>query len=186
MSLIPRSRLSLVLVVLALSAVALASSGDRNPTFQHCLKGCNLTYCDPSQPPISSWLRLFGWTCEDDCRYQCAHSFTDNIRQGSKWHQCESSKVSWTTASCSTAVYGKWPFYRLGPIQEPFSVLMSIGNFFVNLQGLKDLNRRVHHENKLKRWLQLAGYAQLNTWFWSAVFHTRGAWSAIPPRSDES
>ena len=89
MSLIPRCRLPLVLLLLALVTVALASSGDRNPTFQHCLKGCDLTYCDPSQRPIAFYLRWFGWTCQDDCRYQCAHSFTDNIRQGSKWHQCE-------------------------------------------------------------------------------------------------
>lgn len=94
MSLIPRCRLPLVLLVLALVTVALASSGDRNPTFQHCLKGCDLTYCDPSQRPIAFYLRWFGWTCQDDCRYQCAHSFTDNIRQGSKWHQCERAPLS--------------------------------------------------------------------------------------------
>ena len=71
-------------------------------------------------------------------------------------------------------VYGKWPFYRLGPIQEPFSVLMSLGNLYVNLQGINDLKRRVRGENKLRRWLIVAGYAQINTWFWSSVFHTRG------------
>lgn len=85
-----RSRLIAGVLFLALLGAVSASSGDRNPTFQHCLKGCGLTYCDPSQPPISLYLRAFGWTCEDDCKYQCAQSFTDNIRQGSKWHQCTS------------------------------------------------------------------------------------------------
>lgn len=71
-------------------------------------------------------------------------------------------------------VYGKWPFYRLGPIQEPFSVLMSLGNLYVNLRGLSELRRRVRPENKLRKWLEMAGWAQVNTWIWSAVFHTRG------------
>lgn len=72
------------------------------------------------------------------------------------------------------AVYGKWPFYRLGPIQEPASVLMSIFNLWANLHGVMDLLRRVRPENKLRRWLLAAGVAQINTWFWSTVFHTRG------------
>lgn len=81
---------ALLLVLAGLPLLASASSGDRNPTFQHCLKGCALTYCDPSQPPIPLYLRAFGWTCEANCKYSCAHSFTDNIRPGSQWHQCES------------------------------------------------------------------------------------------------
>lgn len=81
-----------LVVLLAVAFLALptaASSGDRNPTFQHCLRGCQLTYCDPSQPPISPWLRMAGWSCVDNCKYSCAHSFTDNIRAGGRWHQCE-------------------------------------------------------------------------------------------------
>jgi len=74
-----------------LATVAYASTGDRNPTFQQCLKGCRITYCDPSQPPIPAYLRAFGWTCEDNCRYECGHAFTDMIRTGSRYHQCESS-----------------------------------------------------------------------------------------------
>lgn len=71
-------------------------------------------------------------------------------------------------------VYGKWPFYRLGPIQEPFSVLMSLGNLWINWRGVRTLRRRVRRENKLRKWLELAGWAQINTWIWSSVFHSRG------------
>ncbi|EIW73093.1 hypothetical protein TREMEDRAFT_22163, partial [Tremella mesenterica DSM 1558] len=142
---------------LVLPSFVLASSGDRNPTFQHCLKGCKVTYCDPSQPPVPIWLRGLGWTCEDDCKYSCSHSFTDNIRPGSRYHQ----------------FYGKWVFYRLGPIQEPFSVIMSLGNLWVNLRGLQEIKRRVRKENKLRRWLEGMAWVQINTWFWSSVFHCR-------------
>lgn len=72
-----------------LVTVVYASSGDRSPTFQSCLKGCRITYCDPSQPPVPAYLRAFGWTCEDNCRYDCGHAFTDMIRTGSRYHQCK-------------------------------------------------------------------------------------------------
>jgi len=82
------------LVGLAVLATAVyASTGDRNPTFQQCLKGCRITYCDPSQPPIPAYLRAFGWTCEDNCRYECGHAFTDMIRTGSRYHQCKPNSI---------------------------------------------------------------------------------------------
>jgi hypothetical protein len=74
-----------------LATLVYASSGDRNPTFQSCLTGCRVTYCDPSQPPVPAYLRVFGWTCEDNCRYSCGHAFTDNINTGSRYHQCMSA-----------------------------------------------------------------------------------------------
>lgn len=77
-----------------------------------------------------------------------------------------------TRSACS--VYGKWPFYRLGPIQEPFSLLMSLGNLYVNLRGITEIRRRVRSENKLRRWLEVLGWVEVNTWVWSAVFHSRG------------
>ena len=83
------------------------------------------------------------------------------------------------TVSNGRAVYGKWPFYRLGPIQEPFSVLMSFGNLYVNIKGILELRRRVRSENLLRRWLELAGWAQINTWIWSIIFHTRGRSSIL-------
>ncbi|ORY23943.1 Per1-like-domain-containing protein [Naematelia encephala] len=152
-----RPRTLLLVPLFGILSTALASSGDRNPTFQHCLRGCSLTYCDPSQPAIPLYLRAFGWTCEDNCKYDCAHSFTDNIRPGGRWHQ----------------FYGKWPFRRLGPIQEPFSVLMSLANLYVHLRGIAEVGRRVREENRLRGALAALGWVQVNTWVWSAVFHTR-------------
>ncbi|WWD18241.1 hypothetical protein CI109_102691 [Kwoniella shandongensis] len=157
----PRPSLPFVLggtlLFLASLPLILASSGDRNPTFQHCLKGCEITYCDPSQPPIAGYLRAFGWTCAENCAYECTHSFTDNIRPGSRYHQ----------------FYGKWAFYRFGPFQEPVSILMSLGNLWVNLVGLQDMRRRVRPENRMRPWLVAMGLVQINTWVWSSVFHAR-------------
>ncbi|WVW80510.1 hypothetical protein I302_102494 [Kwoniella bestiolae CBS 10118] len=154
----PRPTLLLILsLALVLALPILASSGDRNPTFQHCLKGCQLTYCEPHQPPLPGYLRAFGWTCKENCAYECGHTFTDHIRPGSKAHQ----------------FYGKWAFYRLGPFQEPFSILMSLGNLYVNLKGLEQLRRRVRKENGMRSWLTSLGWVQVNTWIWSSVFHAR-------------
>lgn len=91
---LPQPSLSLILLLaLLLAPTILASSGDRNPTFLHCLKGCGITYCDPSQPPIPLYLRAFGWDCQDNCKYSCMHSFTDNIKGGGRWHQCELCQI---------------------------------------------------------------------------------------------
>ncbi|WVR05548.1 hypothetical protein IAU60_002567 [Kwoniella sp. DSM 27419] len=149
--------LALAAVLVTIALPAFASPGDRNPTFQHCLKGCQLTYCQPDQPPIPGYLRAFGWTCRENCAYECAHSFSDHVPPGGKHLQ----------------FYGKWAFYRLGPFQEVFSILMSFGNFYVNYKGLQEVRRRVRPENKLRPWLQALALVQMNTWIWSAVFHGR-------------
>lgn len=51
---------------------------------------------------------------------------------------------------------------------------MSIGNLWAHWQGIKEVRRRVRGENLLRRWLLALGVIQINTWLWSAVFHTRG------------
>lgn len=176
---IPFCRLVIALGIASfiLLPFAYASTGDRNPTFQHCLRGCALTYCDPSQPPIAFYLRLFGWTCAENCAYQCSHSFTDNVRAGSRYHQCTFPLHLVGCRSLNKVVYGKWAFYRLGPFQEPFSIIMSLGNLWVNLQGVSAVRRRIRSENKLRKWLVTLGFVQVNTWIWSAVFHARGKYS---------
>lgn len=189
----PFTRLSIPLLLACLSLFAaapvLASSGDRNPTYQHCLKGCGITYCEtPDATPNPWYLRAAGWDCAANCKYSCMHSFTDNIKPGSRWHQCESS-LCCREAYCSFSearracadyiVYGKWPFYRLGPFQEPLSVIFSLGNFWVHYKGLQEVRRRVHGDNRMRRWLEVVAVVQMNTWIWSAVFHSRGElWSA--------
>ncbi|KAL7420742.1 hypothetical protein Q5752_004694 [Cryptotrichosporon argae] len=154
----PRRLLPVLLALLALAALVSASAGDRNPTYQHCLKGCSLTHCQvPSPTPLPIYLSALGWTCESDCAYRCAHRFVDNMHVGSRQPQ----------------FHGKWAFYRVLGVQEAVAVAASLGNLWVNLQGIRECLRRVRRENKLRNWLLVLGAAQVNTWIWSAVFHTR-------------
>ncbi|EGG09860.1 uncharacterized protein MELLADRAFT_103986 [Melampsora larici-populina 98AG31] len=59
-----------------------ASPGDYSPGYQRCVNECNFRQCyivdsDPHQLPFS--LRLFHWTCPDDCSYRCMHDLTEKV-----------------------------------------------------------------------------------------------------------
>ncbi|KTG37578.1 hypothetical protein cypCar_00006102 [Cyprinus carpio] len=101
-----------------LSAPASASQGDKEPVYRDCVKQCVRTNCtgarlrgfQSSQPP---YMALTGWTCRDDCRYQCM----------------------WTTVGLYQAegysvpqFHGKWPFARFLCFEEPASALASLLN----------------------------------------------------------
>lgn len=143
-----------VVLALSLLGLAAASSGDRLIIFEDCTNACLERPCN-----LSPVLRLLGWTCAADCDYQCAHEVTDLSDRGEiGYHQ----------------FFGKWAFWRLFGIQEPFSVLFSLGNLWIHWRGLKMLERKIPDSNKLKVWLKAAAWIQMNTWLWSSVFHTRG------------
>lgn len=145
----------------ALLALVEASTGDRLDVFQTCVDECAQKPCSLSLP-----LRLLRWSCASDCAYQCSHVVTSMSDSGElpRYHQ----------------FFGKWAFYRLFGIQEPFSVLFSLGNFWVHWRGLKMVERRIPDTNRMKPWLKAAAWIQMNTWLWSAVFHTRGMSLARP------
>jgi hypothetical protein len=73
--------------------------------------------------------------------------------------------------------YGKWPFIRLFGMQEFFSVLFSIGNFYAQRAGFRQF-RIALEEIKPKSY----PYSQIvymmylfncNGWIWSSLFHAR-------------
>lgn len=150
-------------LLLAVSNVS-ASSGDRHPVFQSCLQACRTAQCPadnsrqllPFNEHPTLW--LMRWTCTDECAYRCTHSFTNNLSIKEGIHQ----------------FYGKWPFWRFLGCQEPASVLFSIGNGWTHYQGLRKVVKRVSDRCGLKKWMIGLALIQMNTWFWSAVFHTRG------------
>lgn len=145
---------ALVALALALLGLVSASSGDRLELFRSCVNTCASEPCSLSLP-----LRLLRWTCASDCAYRCSHRVTDLSDAGElRYHQ----------------FFGKWAFWRLLGMQEPFSVLFSLGNLWVHWRGLQMLARRVPDSNRLKPWLKAAAWIQMNTWLWSSVFHTRG------------
>lgn len=148
------------LLALTLVAVpAAASSGDRHSSFHLCSNLCEVSQCEPHSPLIPLYLRLFGWSCLDNCNYHCAHRLTNEADAGREYYH---------------QFFGKWAFYRLGPIQEPLSVIASLGNLWVHYRGLQRVHKTVRPENNLRPWLESLAYIQINTWLWSTIFHARG------------
>jgi post-GPI attachment to proteins factor 3 len=145
---------------------ASASSGDRAPAYQWCLAQRLATQCHPVKQfssRVPSWqtlsLRLTHWSCEDDCKYYCTHSMTDEaIRENRRIEQ----------------YYGKWAFWRLFGMQEPASVLFSLGNLWTHVTGGRRLQRGLKSGHPMKPFYMAFTLSSINLWIWSAVFHTRG------------
>lgn len=76
------------LVILAIVIyTGLASIGDRSTDYNYCLRFCIQKNCssNPASYDTLSWqLRLFRWTCEDDCRYSCMHQVTSEDVKASR------------------------------------------------------------------------------------------------------
>ena len=169
--------LSFVLVIAATCTIAYASSGDRSNAFQRCLDKCERQFCTATtdgngrtraQQPLPLALRLTRWSCADNCKYTCMHTLTDLASEsGVRMEQ----------------YYGKWPFWRYAGMQEPASVMFSIANLLMHVLGLDWLRRGVHPAHPMKPFYLTWAYLSINAWVWSAVFHTRGAYSHFtPPR----
>lgn len=152
----------LLLLLVALASSSVASSGDRLQEYQSCLSFC---YCPPHDSlPLT--LRLTRWSCLDNCKYDCTHSVTDLLLARAE-SQGTDRKIH--------QFHGKWPFWRLAGMQEPASVLFSLGNLWVHIRGFKALRRRVPRTHPLRSMLLMWSVLSMNMWVWSAVFHTRGA-----------
>lgn len=122
------------------------SSGDRNPAFVECLifcksSGCTTAYQQPStcsdvcnhsfsstaslQTGLLLQLRLTLWDCPTDCKYLCMHAVQAALLE--TYGQSITSAVKY---------HGKWPFVRAwGIVQEPASVIFSLGNLLVHMHG---------------------------------------------------
>lgn len=148
---------------LLLVLIVWASRGDQEEEYLECLSAClKVHQCSSptKQPsshyhPASPWLRTLGWTCRDECRYECM------------WEVVRERRIHGLPIE---QYHGKWPFVRLLGIQEPASVLFSILNGLAHLWGLFAYGRMTKTHN----WL-LTAYAgvAVNAWIWSTVFHTR-------------
>ncbi|KAJ7700820.1 Per1-like protein [Mycena rosella] len=154
-----RAHLPWAVLIAAAVGTVWASSGDRSPEFENCLKRCGNARCSTAHHvSLSIPLRLTGWTCEDDCKYSCMQDITSrNIKLGDRVHQ----------------YYGKWPFWRLLGMQEPASVAFSLLNFWAHVRGLAKVRREIPDAHPMKRYYILWAFTGLNAWIWSAVFHTR-------------
>ncbi|KAJ2448740.1 hypothetical protein GGF42_004999 [Coemansia sp. RSA 2424] len=148
----------LILLLLVFSAVA--SSGDRQPSFRACLKSCIAKDCSPDAPPLPAVLRALWWTCESNCDYKCQRQLTaaaQNRHPQGVVHQ----------------YHGKWPFLRILGVQEPASVIFSLLNGAMHLRSWKMVREGIPVRHPMRRWLSV--FIVIGTWSWlcSAVFHTR-------------
>ncbi|GIL69949.1 hypothetical protein Vretimale_10020 [Volvox reticuliferus] len=145
--------------------------------------------------PVPLPLRIFRWSCEDDCKYHCMWAVE-------AW---KSSAKTNGGRSLIEKYYGKWPFVRVLGMQELASVLASLANLVAHALCLHRLRAEVHVSLQLGShpggsgscdrkpsapiiptnssygrssypflWLWTTyGILHMNAWFWSAVFHSR-------------
>ncbi|KAJ8072506.1 hypothetical protein AAF712_011199 [Marasmius tenuissimus] len=146
-------------IILSLVLSVFASAGDRSSDFHRCLFRCKVAQCDIASPAtLSIPLRLTQWTCLDNCKYHCMHDITTvDVDKGEPMLQ----------------YYGKWPFWRFAGMQEPASVLFSLLNLWAHVRGFSKVRKEVPDLHPLKRYFLIWSAASVNTWVWSAVFHTR-------------
>ncbi|KAF1899148.1 hypothetical protein Lal_00019270 [Lupinus albus] len=108
------------------------------------------------------------WDCQGDCRYYCMldrEKEKELLNQGPvKYH-------------------GKWPFKHIYGMQEPASVAFSALNLAVHFHGWVSFFVLLHYKLPLQDgkkayyeyvglW-HIYGLLSLNSWFWSAIFHSR-------------
>ena len=158
-----------LLALLCFASYAVASPGDRQAEFARCeadctASGCVGGDCVPSCAGVVSSgglplaLRLLQWDCTADCRYRCMHHV----------------ELGRAAAGLPPLKYhGKWPFTRLGGVQEPASVALSLANLWAHCVGYARFRRRMTPAYPMRTlW---AAYAALsvNAWVWSSLFHCR-------------
>ncbi|KAJ2519939.1 hypothetical protein H4217_002373 [Coemansia sp. RSA 1939] len=150
-------------LLLLLAHVTEASSGDRQPAFQQCVRKCIDERCDGNAAAtagLARHLRALLWTCGSNCDYECQRQLTRQARQQQppgRMHQ----------------FHGKWAFVRVGGVQEPASVVFSLLNGLMHLRAWPAVRARVPQSHAMRRWL--SGFVVLGAWTWfcSAVFHVR-------------
>ncbi|KAG6041868.1 hypothetical protein E4U41_001028 [Claviceps citrina] len=155
-----RLLLPLLLMLLLFCGAAHASAGDRSPAFRNCLDICKSENCGPGKTPtpIPLLRRLLLWNCASECDHTCQHIVT---AQRLSAHQP------------IVQFHGKWPFRRLLGMQEPCSVLFSLGNLAAHLDGLGKIRRRIPPGYTLRPFYVLLARIGIASWVASAVFHTR-------------
>lgn len=118
------------------------------------------------QEPL--YLQWKKWDCLSDCRYNCM--VDREIKRDALGHG-------------PVKYHGKWPFIRVYGIQEPASVAFSVLNLAMHFHGWLSFFILLYYKLPLKQtkkayyefsplW-HIYGFLSMNSWFWSAVFHSR-------------
>ncbi len=72
-----------------------------------------------------------------------------------------------------TQFHGKWPFVRMLGVQEPFSVLFSLGNMAAHHRGLAKVRRHIPAGYPLRPYYEAFACFGIASWVFSTAFHTR-------------
>ncbi|KAK0606917.1 hypothetical protein LWI29_006258 [Acer saccharum] len=174
-------------VLSCLVATLDASVGDSDPLYRACVGQCEKTgcvgercfpHCKFSSDGVSVdgpwymqeplYMRWKQWDCQSDCRYNCMVE-RENQREA--------------LGDGPVKYHGKWPFKRVYGIQEPASVVFSALNLVMHFHGWLSFFILLYYKLPLKQdkkgyyefatlW-HIYGLFSLNSWFWSAVFHSR-------------
>ncbi|KAM7370853.1 hypothetical protein PAMP_010367 [Pampus punctatissimus] len=140
-----------------------SSQGDKEPVYRDCVKQCVRTNCTGArlrgfQSAQPQYMMLTGWTCRDDCRYQCMWTTVG-------LYQAEGYRVP--------QFHGKWPFARFLCFEEPASAMASLLNGLACLLMLLRYRSMVPRQSPMYHTINAFSLVSLNAWFWSTVFHTR-------------
>ncbi|XP_053944670.1 post-GPI attachment to proteins factor 3 isoform X2 [Cuculus canorus] len=158
-----RTALLLLLGAAAAPGPARGSQGDREPLYRECLGRCERQNCSGAalrhfraRQPL--YMGLTGWTCRDDCKYECMWLTVRLYMQGGH-------KVP--------QFHGKWPFSRFLFFQEPASAFASFLNGLASFVMLLRYKAAVPPASPMYPTCVAFAWVSLNAWFWSTVFHTR-------------
>ncbi|XP_075578954.1 GPI-specific phospholipase A2-like PGAP3 [Pelecanus crispus] len=158
-----RAALLLLLGAAAAPGPARASQGDREPLYRECLGRCERQNCSGAalrhfraRQPL--YMGLTGWTCHDDCKYECMWLTVRLYVQGG--HRVPQ-------------FHGKWPFSRFLFFQEPASAFASFLNGLASFIMLLRYKAAVPPASPMYPTCVAFAWVSLNAWFWSTVFHTR-------------
>ncbi|XP_010584003.1 PREDICTED: post-GPI attachment to proteins factor 3 [Haliaeetus leucocephalus] len=142
---------------------ARGSQGDREPLYRECLGRCERQNCSGAalrhfraRQPL--YMGLTGWTCRDDCKYECMWLTVRLYVQGG--HRVPQ-------------FHGKWPFSRFLFFQEPASAFASFLNGLASFVMLLRYKAAVPPASPMYPTCVAFAWVSLNAWFWSTVFHTR-------------
>ncbi|XP_004591202.2 post-GPI attachment to proteins factor 3 isoform X1 [Ochotona princeps] len=152
-----------LLLLAGAAALASGSQGDREPVYRECVLRCEERNCSGGalrhfrlRQPI--YMSLAGWTCWDDCKYECMWVTVGlYLQEGHRVPQ----------------FHGKWPFSRFLFFQEPASAVASFLNGLASLVMLCRYRTSVPVSSPMYSTCVAFAWVSLNAWFWSTVFHTR-------------
>ncbi|NXJ58094.1 PGAP3 factor, partial [Spizaetus tyrannus] len=158
-----RTALLLLLGTAAAPGPARGSQGDREPLYRECLGRCERQNCSGAalrhfraRQPL--YMGLTGWTCRDDCKYECMWLTVRLYVQGG--HRVPQ-------------FHGKWPFSRFLFFQEPASAFASFLNGLASFVMLLRYKAAVPPASPMYPTCVAFAWVSLNAWFWSTVFHTK-------------